>query len=138
MEETDRHAETIRAYFAGINAERFDDVAALFAADCELRAPGIEPLHGRDQIASYFAAALRPYPDHFDDPMRTLFSGASATVEIHYTGRHTSGMPIEFDAVDVFDFDSDGKIRKLTSWYDSHTVRAALRRIREASAGRAD
>lgn len=133
MTESERHADTIRAYFASINAEQFDAVAALFAQDGELRAPCTEWLRGHDQIAAYFEAALRPYPEHFDDPVRTLFSGDSATVEIHYTGRHTSGTPIEFDAVDVFDFNSDGKIRKLTSWYDSYTVRATLRRIRESA-----
>jgi ketosteroid isomerase-like protein len=137
MDERDRHADSVRAYFAGINAERFDDVAALFAEDGELRAPGTEPLRGRDAIAGYFAAALAPYPDHFDDPVRTLFSGDSVTVEIHYTGRHTSGMPIEFDAVDVFDFDANDKIRKLTSWYDSYSVRAALRQISKSADARA-
>lgn len=136
MNESGRNADTIRAYFAGINSERFDEVAALFAEDGELRAPGTKPLRGRGQIAAYFAAALRPYPEHFDDPVRTLFSGDSATVEIHYTGRHISGTPIEFDAVDVFDFDAEGKVRKLTSWYDSHAVRAVLRRVgRSAEAG---
>ena len=58
------------------------------------------------------------------------------TVEIHFTGRLENGAPIEFDAIDVFDLDDDGRIVKLTSWYDSHAVRKTLRAALEAD-GRA-
>ena len=40
---------------------------------------------------------------------------------------------MEFDAVDVFDFDDDGKITRLSSWYDSHAVRRRLRELREVA-----
>ncbi len=43
---------------------------------------------------------------------------------------------MEFDAIDVFDLDDDGRIVKLSSWYDSHAVRKALRAALEAD-GRA-
>jgi predicted SnoaL-like aldol condensation-catalyzing enzyme len=133
MSGNERHHAAITAYFAGVNAERFDDVAALFAPAGELHAPGTPPRVGRAAIAAYFAAALRPYPEHHDDPVRTVFAGDTITVEIHFTGRHTAGAPIEFDAVDVFDFDAAGEIVKLSSWYDSYTVRGELRQIRAAA-----
>jgi ketosteroid isomerase-like protein len=129
-EET-RQARALRAYFDGINGEDYAAVAALFADDGVLIAPGTEPRRGPQEIASYFAAALRPYPEHRDDPTRIIEAGAAATVEIHFTGRLASGFRLEFDAVDVFDFDDDARITRLSSWYDSHAVRAALRRARE-------
>ena len=133
MTESERHADTIRAYFASINAEQFDAVAALFAQDGE--AP--RALHGVVARPRSDCRLLRggvaPLSGAFRRSGANAVRGDSATVEIHYTGRHTSGTPIEFDAVDVFDFNSDGKIRKLTSWYDSYTVRATLRRIRESA-----
>ena len=46
---------------------------------------------------------------------------------IHFTGELDNGAPMEFDAVDVFDLDGDGRIVKLSSWYDSHAVRKTLR-----------
>jgi hypothetical protein len=55
-------------------------------------------------------------------------SEKAATVEIHFSGALASGIPLEFDAVDVFDFDDDGLIVRLTSWYDSHAVRSSLKR----------
>jgi ketosteroid isomerase-like protein len=129
MSDQSRNARTLTRYFEGINAERYDDVAALFAENGELCAPGTQPCRSAD-IAAYFSAALAPYPEHTDQSGRVLYSGDSATVEIHFTGRTESGFQLEFDAVDVFDFDAESKIVKLTSWYDSHAVRQVLKRSR--------
>ena len=125
---------TLDAYFDGINEERYDDVAALFAAGGELRAPGIDPQSGAEAIAAYFRAALGPYPRHRDEPTRTILAadGRVATVEISFSGTTAEGDELRFEAVDVFDFDADGRIVLLTSWYDSHTVRAWLRAARAA------
>src|SRR5689334_17398234 len=121
---------TIQAYFDGINAERYDDVGALFAADGELVAPGTPARRGPQEIADYFRAALRLYPEHYDDPTRVIVAGTTVTVEIHYTGRLESGEQIVFDAVDVFDLDDQDRIVRLSSWYDSHAVRKQLRAAR--------
>jgi ketosteroid isomerase-like protein len=123
----------VQAYFDGVNGERYADVGALFAPDGELRAPGVDVRRGPDEISSYFAAALRNYPEHFDDPVRIVVAGPTVLVEIHYTGRLASGAKIEFDAVDVFDFDDQDRIARLSSWYDSHLVRKRLRAAREAA-----
>jgi uncharacterized protein (TIGR02246 family) len=131
MTPQERHAEALGAYFDGINGEDYESVAALFATDGELIAPGTEPRRGREAIAAYFAAALTPYPEHLDDPTRFIHAGDTVTVEIHFTGRIATGASLEFDAVDVFDFGPDGLIQRLSSWYDSHAVRARLRRARE-------
>jgi uncharacterized protein (TIGR02246 family) len=131
MTRQERHARALHAYFDGINREDYAGVAALFAAEGELIAPGTEVRRGRDAIATYFRAALQPYPEHLDDPTRFVHAGDTVTVEIHFTGRLASGAPLEFDAVDVFDFDGDGLIRRVSSWYDSHGVRSQLRRARE-------
>lgn len=123
---------TLDAYFDGINEERYDDVAALFAPAGELRAPGIDPTSGGEAIASYFRAALAPYPQHLDQPTRTIVGedGATATVEISFTGTTADGDELRFEAVDVFDCDADGRIVLMTSWYDSHAVRSWLRAAR--------
>ena len=123
---------TVRAYFEGINTERYDRVAALFAPDAELIAPGVEPRRTHEEIEAYFAAVLRPYPEHLDDPTRILVAGRTVTVEIHFTGALASGARMEFDAVDIFDLDEQARIVRLTTWYDSHAVRSRLREAREA------
>jgi uncharacterized protein (TIGR02246 family) len=114
------------AYFDGINSERYADVAALFAEDGVLVAPGVKPRRGRESIESYFGMALARYPVHHDAPTRTMVDGRTATVEIAFTGELASGAPMTFEALDVFDLDADGRIVKLVTWYDSHLVRGRL------------
>lgn len=128
---------TLDAYFTGINEERYDDVGALFAPGGVIVAPGTPPRTGAE-IPAYFAAALAPYPEHRDDPTRMLLCGSAATVEIHFSGRHTGGGTMEFDAVDVFDVDERGDIVRLTTWYDSHRVRRRLRELAAGAAGAMD
>jgi ketosteroid isomerase-like protein len=125
----------LSAYFDGINSERYSDVGELFAPEGELKAPGSDWLRGPKEVETY--AALGPYPEHLDTPTRILISGTTATVEIHYRGALAGGAEIEFDAVDVFDFDDDGLILRLTSWYDSHDVRSRLREARAAASAAA-
>jgi hypothetical protein len=116
---------TLDAYFSGVNEDRFDDVAALFAPDATLTAPGVGPL-GPDQIAAYLAKALSGYPKHHDEPTRTLLAERAATVEITFTGETGAGAAITFDALDVFDFDDQGRITRLRTWFDSHELRKKL------------
>ncbi len=115
----------LSAYFDGINAERYEEVGALFAPDGEIVAPGAHP-RGPEEIARYFTAALRPYPVHRDEPGTPAVCGRTAVVEVHFTGALASGAPMEFDALDVFELGDDGRIARLTTWYDSHRVRADL------------
>jgi hypothetical protein len=123
----------LSAYFEGINSEHYGDVGALFAPTGALKAPGSRLLRGPKEVETYFTAALGPYPEHLDTPTRVLVSGSTATVEIHFKGALAGGVEIEFDAVDVFDFDDDGLVTRLTSWYDSHDVRSRLREARKAA-----
>jgi hypothetical protein len=114
------------AYFDGINGERYEDVAGLFAPDGVLCAPGVRPRRGPEEIAAYFGMVLSRYPVHHDQPTRTMIAGRTATVEIAFTGKLASGAPMTFEALDVFDLDPEGRITKLVTWYDSHLVRARL------------
>jgi hypothetical protein len=124
---------TLNAYFSNMNAENYDQVATLFTADARLKAPGTDWVQGIEAVEGYYRAALGPYPRHRDEPTRTIIADSVATVEIHFAGALASGIPLEFDAVDVFDFDEAGKITHLTSWYDSHAVRSELRVARAAA-----
>lgn len=112
------------AYFNGLNSEDWQGLEALMCEDAELWAPGADR-RGAPAVAAYFRDALAPYPDHRDEPGRRFIDGSTAVVEIRFIGRMATGAPMEFDAVDVFDL-RDGRIARLTSWYDSHEVRRAL------------
>jgi hypothetical protein len=125
---SEEQQRVVDAYFDGVNADRFAEVAALFAPEAELIAPGVKPRRGPEEIAPYFAKALSGYPVHYDDPTRIVHADGTTTVEIHFTGELHNGAPLEFDAVDVFDFDDEGRIARLLTVYDSHLVRTRLAR----------
>lgn len=112
------------AYFNGLNTEDWQGLEALMCEDAELEAPAARR-RGASAVAKYFRDALAPYPEHLDEPGRRVIAGCTAAVEIRFVGRMANGAPMEFDAVDVFDV-RDGRIARLTSWYDSHEVRRAL------------
>jgi ketosteroid isomerase-like protein len=114
------------AYFAGVNEERYDDVAALFAPDATVTAPGAGTIR-RPEIAAYLARALAAYPRHHDEPTRIILADRTATIEISFTGELADGRAIAFDALDVFDFDAQGRIARLTTWFDSYGLRKQLR-----------
>jgi ketosteroid isomerase-like protein len=134
MTDDPRIRSAIRTYFEAINAEQWDRLAALFHDDAELHAPGTAPRVGGAAVASYYDDALRPYPVHRDEPTRELYAGDTVTVEIHFEGTLANGRRMAFDAVDVFDF-RDGRIARLSSWYDSQRVVAALVEAVAAGAG---
>lgn len=117
--------EAIATYFSSINGEDWERLATIFHSDAELIAPGTGPRRGGAAVASYYDDALRPYPDHRDEATRVIYAGDVVTVEIHFEGRLANGRPMAFDAVDVFDF-AGGRIKRLSSWYDSHSVRRML------------
>ncbi len=121
----DAIAAAIQGYFESINSEDWRRLAGLFHEQAELRAPGTRPRVGGEGVASYYRDALSPYPEHHDEPTRVIPAGSTVTVEIHFEGRLANGRPMSFDAVDVFDF-VDGRIHRLSSWYDSHRVRRDL------------
>ena len=117
---------TLDAYFAAVNEDRFDDVAALFTPDATITAPGAGTVK-QPGIAAYLTSALSGYPTHHDEATRTLHADHAATVEITFTGELADGRRIAFDALDVFDFDAQARITKLTTWFDSHTLFKQLR-----------
>jgi ketosteroid isomerase-like protein len=126
--------ELVAAYFDRMNAEDWEGLGQLFHEEAELEAPGFGRKRGREQVQAYFRSALSIYPVHYDDPVRVVISGDTATVNIHYEGDLANGHHLSFDAVDVFDM-RDGLIGELTSWYDSFEVRRALLRGRARDEG---
>jgi steroid delta-isomerase-like uncharacterized protein len=120
-------AETIPAYFAAINRSDFAAVAALYADDGEFRPPGRRTYRGRAAIIGRLTAALEGYAEHDDRLGRVIVQGSTGVAEIHFHGTHSSGVVIDFDAVDVFDFGPDGQIAVVRTYYDTAGLRRQLR-----------
>jgi ketosteroid isomerase-like protein len=115
----------LRTYFSCINAERWAAFEAIWHPDADFTAVGARPRHGIEDILEYFQSVFRPWASHNDQPTRVLPSGSSATIEVHFTGTTQDGRTLEFDAIDVFDL-RDGRIVRLSNWYDLILVRRLL------------
>jgi ketosteroid isomerase-like protein len=112
-------------YFDSVNNERWEEFREVWHPDAEFSAVGARPRNGVDDILDYFHGVFRAWKVHDDQPVRVLPSGDSATIEVHFKGVTLDGREIEFDAVDVFDLE-DGRIRRLSNWYDIALVRHLL------------
>ena len=117
--------EPVQAYFDAINAEDIEALRPLWTADVELRAVGSRARRGIDEAMDYFGPLFDPWVEHLDLPTRVIGDGDAVAVEIRFSGRTEGGRELTFDAVDVFDL-ADGKIRRLTTWYDLVWLRKQL------------
>lgn len=117
--------EALETYFASMNAERWDDFTTVWATDAYLKAVGAREREGVDRIVAFYRGLFAPWSTHVDTPTRVIGHGDTLAVEVVFTGVSRQGRSIEFEAVDVFDFE-DGRITRLTNWYDLNHVRRLL------------
>jgi uncharacterized protein (TIGR02246 family) len=113
--------QLVGEYFRCANEEDWAGLAQVWADDGELIGMGAPPRRGRDAIVDGYRRFMARWPEHLDEPGRILVCGAVATVEVHFTGVNRAGRACAFDAVDVIDVE-DGRIRRLTNWYDLSIV----------------
>jgi len=118
--------EAIGRYFNGVNTEDWDDFRGIWHDDAVVEVVGGIRVQGWDEIRPYYVGALAGFPVHHDDPYGIHFAGDTVTVEIAFTGETVDGVPTAFEAVDVFTL-ADGRITKLTTWYDLGRVLGFLR-----------
>jgi uncharacterized protein len=118
--------EAIRRYFAGVNGEAWDDFRGIWHEDAEVDVVGGMRFRGLDEIMAYYPRVLASFPVHHDDPYGIHVSGDVVTVEIAFAGETEAGVPAAWEAVDVFHL-VDGRVKRLTTWYDLDEVVALLR-----------
>jgi ketosteroid isomerase-like protein len=116
---------TVREYFTCLDTEDWDRMRELWQPESEMRAVGARPRVGIDAVIDYFSGLFSPWVEHEDRPTRLLASGDSIVAEVTFFGLSHAGQRVAFDAVDVFDL-QDGRIRRLTNWYDLVYARKVL------------
>ena len=118
--------EAIRRYFHGVNTEDWADFRGIWHDDAVVEVVGGIRVQGWNEILPYYTRALSGFPVHHDDPYAVHVAGDTVTVEIAFTGETVEGVATSFEAVDVFTLD-EGRVRKLTTWYDLDRVLGFLR-----------
>lgn len=117
--------DVVRRYFACLNTEDWEGMAAIWRTDGELRAVGARPRKGRDDVVGYFSKLFTPWAVHRDEPTRIVVAGDVVTAEVLFTGTTPGGHDVSFDAVDVFDI-LNGQIARMSNWYDIALARREL------------
>jgi steroid Delta-isomerase len=114
----------VEAYARAATEGRFDDVAALFAEDAELRDPfDGETVSGRDAIREFFRSGV----EMIDllavvEPVRVTADAKSvaAPMKAEVT---VDGSSLEMDSIDVFFFDDNGLFSAMHAFYGPTNVR---------------
>lgn len=118
--------ELAERYFAAVNTDDFDGLAAVLAPDVEIHTTGSDPVVGRDAALAHFRAVLAPFAEHDDRVTRWIEAPDAVVCEIAFTGRLADGRAVRFDALDVFDAGPDG-ITRVGTWYDTRSVARQVR-----------
>lgn len=117
--------EVVRTYFVCLDTEDWTLMRTLWTPDSELRAVGARPRAGVDEVIGYFSRLFQPWSSHRDAPTRLIAEGDTIVAEVTFTGTTPDGGDVRFDAIDVFDL-YDGRISRLTNWYDIAYARRVL------------
>jgi ketosteroid isomerase-like protein len=118
--------DVVNRYFETMNAERWEEFAAVWTDDAVVVPVGTRPRRGPGEIVAFYSGLFKAWSTHWDQPVRFLTSAdgwIAATVT--FTGRSQRGRDISFDAVDVFEF-REGRICALQNYYDLLLVRSLL------------
>ncbi|WP_395407531.1 nuclear transport factor 2 family protein [Pseudoduganella sp. UC29_106] len=113
----------VRAYLhswrSGDSAAR----ASLFAEDAVLEDPvGAEPIVGKAALQAFWARAEGPHAKFEAELVRLAVCGdeavAAFNLRVEYAGAGSATLRI----IDNFQFDANGKIRRLRAFWDAHSV----------------
>jgi uncharacterized protein (TIGR02246 family) len=100
--------ETIREFFAAVNARNAGEMGNLLRPDAAFYFPKTEPLQGKDRILRFFKILFRQYPKLVFDVKTIIVQGERAAV--HWTNRGTSRKkePYENEGVTLLEWEEDG------------------------------
>lgn len=120
-------AITIAAYFAATRAMNREAWVATFAADGESHDPvGAPPTRGHAALGAFFDGlvgmtnSIGLHEDH------VFVCGAEAAVKWTGRGVGKNGKPFQFEGIDVFEIDAQGKIKRLFAYWDPPKLMAQL------------
>lgn len=115
----------VKDYFTALNDEDWELMASVLHPELDLIPSGSRPRIGADKAIAMFQKIFERFPVHQDNPTRFLEAGNTVVVEITFNGATQDGREVAFDAVDIFDVE-DGRIFRLSQWFDTAALAAAL------------
>jgi ketosteroid isomerase-like protein len=126
--------DVLETYFRCLDTEDWTLMRTVWHEDAEMQAVGSRRRSGLEEILEFLSTLFAAWPVHEDRPTRIITAGTTSTVEVTFTGTTRDGRQVSFDAVVVFDIE-EGRIRRLSNWYDIAHVRRVLAAGEDTPAG---
>jgi len=114
--------ETVRRYLERLHASDTEGLVALFA-------PGgtvVSPFLGTMAARPFFDKLAQSSQRSVITPLDLFESEARVAAWFHYDWTLNDGRVVSFSCVDVFDFDAEARIARMTIVYDTHPIRAEV------------
>ena len=112
--------EAVRAYYEHIDADEYEAVFSLFAADVTYERPGQASLDGMDEFREFYLED-RPLSDGTHELHDLVANGDTVAVRGRFTGTQ-GGESVSFDFADFHRFDDDGRIAERWTYTDRDEV----------------
>jgi steroid delta-isomerase len=124
MLDADRMVAAVEAYVGSYNRADLDGVCAVFADNAMVEDPvGTPPRTGQAAIREFFAVGIEAGARlTLDGPVRCAAGNAAFAfhVDLTWDGRAT-----RIDVIDVFTFDSEGKVAGMKAYFGPANMGAA-------------
>ncbi len=121
MSTANPRVQIVRSYFAFLTASDIASIIELFADDAYV----VSPVLGTMDAGDFFRTLGEASAQNVLTVHRVMSSDDDRVHAAHFTYDWTlaKGGQIEFDGVDVFEFNDDDRIASMKIFYDTHPTR---------------
>jgi steroid delta-isomerase len=115
----DKISRAVRAYFLAIRAMDPEAIANTFAEDGTTCDPmGAPPISGRAGIREFFESIFKNFKSAALTEDSVFVAGNGAAVKWTGSGTSAGGKEVNFEGIDVFEINHDGKIQSLWAYWN--------------------
>src|SRR5882762_720832 len=115
----DKISRAVRAYFLAIRAMDADAFANTFAEDGTTCDPiGAPPINGRPAIREFLQSICKNFKSVALNEDSVFVAGNGAAVKWTGHGTSASGKQVNFEGIDVFQMNEEGKIQTVHAYWN--------------------
>jgi steroid delta-isomerase len=117
--EPDKISRAVRAYFLAIRAMNAEAFANTFAEDGSTFDPeGSPPITGQEALREFLQSICKNFKSVALTEESVFVAGNGAAVKWTGHGTSMSGREVNFEGIDVFEINEDGKIQMLHAYWN--------------------
>ena len=123
----DKISRAVRAYFLAIRAMDPDAIANTFAEDGTTCDPiGAPPISGRAAVREFFGSVFKNFKSVGLTEDSVFVAGSGAAVKWTGHGTSVNGKEVDFEGIDVFEVNQEGKIQNIWAYWNPAEMIAQL------------